>query len=216
MTDLDGDERLALVPDHLIVWGDVERDGASLGRALGLHPADGGVHPGGTRNMIFALDDDRFLEVLGPDPDRSARDWGPRADHPPGTLWWWAARAVVPLEDVRRRLGELGVDTGEIEPGERIRPSGERVGWQTVDPVPEAFGCALPFVIRWEAAPPVRAQGNRCTLRRFRLVHPDTAALSSVVSGVRLDRYVEVVAGPAPGVVATVEGPAGTVELATP
>src|SRR5262245_47867597 len=117
---MDPTDDLVLVPDHLIVWGDVDRTAADLGGRLGLEPVDGGVHPGqGTRNALFAMDDDRFLEVLGPDPGQPARVWDAADGYVDGTLWWWAARASGPLEAVRRRLDELGVATGQVAAGDR-------------------------------------------------------------------------------------------------
>lgn len=198
------------------MWGDVERVGEHVGRSLGVAPADGGVHPGaGTRNVLFPLDGDRFLEVLGPDPAQTARSFGPeRDDHPGGALWWWAARTTGNLRDVVARLRELGIDSGPIESGARIRPSGERLAWQTVDPSPDGFGVALPFVIRWADSPPVR--GGGCSLAAFELVHPDTAGLEKVVAGLGLDTTVNVVAGERPGLRAVVHGPGGNLELATP
>ena len=144
---MDLTDDLVLVPDHLIVWGDVDRTAADLGGRLGLEPVDGGVHPGhGTRNALFAMDEDRFLEVLGPDPGQPGRVWGPADGYVDGTLWWWVARSTVPLEAVRLRLGELGVATGEVTVGGRIRPSGERLEWETVDSDPTVYGEVLPFV----------------------------------------------------------------------
>jgi hypothetical protein len=205
-----------LEPDHLIVWGDVERVGEHVGRSLGVAPADGGVHPGaGTRNVLFALDGDRSLEILGPDPEQPSRSFGPeRDDQPDGTLWWWAARTAGALGAVVERLHAVGVDAGPIEPGARIRPSGERLAWETVDPSPAAFGVALPFVIRWADAPPVR--GGGCRLLRFELLHPDAAALERVVAALDLGADVDVVGGERPGLRALVAGPGGTLELATP
>jgi len=206
-----------LEPDHLIVWGDVERVGHDVERTLGVEPADGGVHPGaGTRNVLFALDGDRFLEVLGPDPEQqTTRAFGPEdAGHPEGSLWWWAARTSVDLREVVERLGAIGVATDPIRSGSRIRPSGERLAWDMVDPVQDRFGAALPFVIRWADAPPVR--GGGCVLRQFELVHPDAQALTNAVTALGLDASVDVVAGDRPGLRAVVQGPNGTLELATP
>ncbi len=159
--------------DHVIVWGDVDRVGAEVSQALGLEPVDGGVHPGiGTRNALFAMDGNRFLEVLGPDAAQESRAWGPDDDHPDGALWWWVARTRSSLHDVRHRLAELGVAPGPIERGSRIRPDGERLEWETVDPSPEPYGTALPFVIRWKEGPPLRGLTDVCELRELRRATP--------------------------------------------
>jgi hypothetical protein len=202
--------------DHVIVWGDVDRVGAEVSQALGLEPVDGGVHPGiGTRNALFAMDGNRFLEVLGPDGAQEARAWGPGDDHPDGALWWWVARTRSSLHDVRQRLAELGVASGPIERGSRIRPDGERLEWETVDPPPEPYGTALPFVIRWKEGPPLRGLTDVCELRELRLRHPDVPGLHAVLDGLGLGAF-EVERAGTPGFSVVITGPAGAVELTTP
>lgn len=203
-------ERLTLEPDHLIVWGDVDVVGAEIAHALGLEPADGGVHPaGGTRNLLFAMDGDRFLEVLGPDPSQPSRSWGPDDDRPDGMLWWWAARTTASLRDVGTLLSSLGVPAGPVEPGARIRPNGERLEWETIDPDPGVYGAALPFAIRWKGDPPMRDHRPVCGLREFWLRHPDVEGLRAVLLGLGLS--VDVERAESPGLRATIEGPGGDV-----
>ena len=211
-------EEATLEPDHLIVWGDVEMLADDVSRALGLDPIDGGVHPGrGTCNMLFAMEGDRFLEVLGPDRDQAGRVVGPLDHHPHGALWWWAARSEAPLADVRDRLTGMAVEAGPVEPGSRIRPGGERLTWETFDPNPEPFVPALPFVIRWTDGPPIRDRTPCCVLRALRLCHPDAAGLSAIVTALGLiDDVIQVEQAASPGLSATIEGPAGMLELATP
>jgi hypothetical protein len=205
-------QQVRLEPDHLIVWGDVDKVTADIAEVLRLEPSDGGVHPGaGTRNALFPMEGDRFLEVLGPDPAQVARSWGPDDRHPAGALWWWACRTTDPLFEVSARLLALGVSTGPVEPGVRIRPSGERLEWETLDPAPVPFGVALPFVIRWEDGPPLRGQGPGCVLRELQLLHPDPVALRAVLEGLGLGSAVEVGRGPTPGLRATIGGPRGDV-----
>ena len=201
--------------DHVIVWGDVDRVGAEVSQALGLEPADGGVHAGiGTRNALFAMDGNCFLEVLGPDAAQGTRAWGPADDYPEGALWWWVTRTESPLRAVRRRLAELGVASGPIERGSRIRADGERLDWETVDPPPEPYGTTLPFVIHWKDGPPLRGLPDVCTLRELRLRHPDVSGLHAVLDGLGLGALEVERAGTA-GFSATITGPAGDMELTT-
>jgi hypothetical protein len=202
--------------DHLIVWGDVDIVGRDVSRTLGLEPADGGTHPDqGTRNVLFAMDDDRFLEVLGPSRDTTGglkRSFEDRAE---GVLWWWAARSEGPLDDVRDRFERLGVDVGPIERGERIRPNGERLAWKTFDPAPQPFVPALPFVIEWDDAPPLRHQSVRCFLTSLQLLHPQPVVLATIADAVGLSDAVTVEPGVAPAARAVVTGPAGSLRLTT-
>jgi hypothetical protein len=186
-----------------------------VSRTLGVEPVDRGAHPGqGTRNILFAMDDDRFLEVLGPDPKQPQSRAPSLRRLVEGALWWWAARSDAPLDDVRDAFAMRGVDVGPIEPGARIRPNGEWLSWETFDPAP-AFVPALPFVIRWNDGPPVRARSPRCRLRSLRLLDPDPATLGTIVDEVGLADAVSVERGGACGVRAVVSGPAGSLELST-
>jgi hypothetical protein len=165
--------------------------------------------------VIFAMDEDRFLEVLGPDPEQPEALRRSSEGLEGGALWWWAARSEAELGAVRDRFRACGVDVGPIEPGERVRPDGERLAWETFDPAP-VFAPALPFVIRWQDGPPLHGLPARCSLESLRLVHPDPAALSVILDGVGLSGAVTVVSGDAPGVRAAVVGPRGRLELSTP
>ena len=202
---------LACEPDHLIVWGNVDRIAAELARTLGVQPADGGVHPGaGTRNALFPTRGGMSLEVLGPDTDQSSLPaWAPVHPSADGSLWWWAVRTDVPLEDVRSQLREADVATTDVEPGERVRPSGERLTWETVDPVDAAFGRAIPFVIRWRDRPDPGGTIDACVIEDLRVFHPDPDGIRRVFTALGLSGAPPVEAAATPGLSARIRGPNG-------
>jgi hypothetical protein len=209
---------IACEPDHLIVWGDVDRIAAELSQTLGVVPVDGGVHPGaGTRNALFPTGGGMTLEVLGPDPEQPTLPaWAPTGPAADGGLWWWAVRTVAPLEDVRSRLHEAGVATTDVESGERVRPSGERLTWETVDPVDAAFGHAIPFVIRWRDRPPASATVGACVIEDLRVLHPDPDGIRRVFIALGLSPAPTVQAAAAPGLAARIRGPNGTRRFVSP
>jgi hypothetical protein len=208
---------IACEPDHVVVWGDVDRIATELSRTLGVAPADGGVHPGaGTRNALFATRDGMSLEILGPDPGQAMLPaWAPTDPAADGGLWWWAVRTAAPLGHVRSRLLRAGVATGGVEPGERLRPSGERLTWETVDPVDAAFGHAIPFVIRRRErrSDPAAAA---CVIEDLRVVHPDPDGIRRVFAALGLSHAPAVERGAAPGLSARIRGPNGARGFVSP
>jgi hypothetical protein len=200
--------------DHLIVYGDVDAVTRRVAEATGVEPTDGGVHPGeGTRNAIFAARDQRSFEILGRDPEQDAEPhWAP--DHPDGdgVLWWWAVRTD---EEPRDLAARLGAGMTEPEPGERLRPSGGRVAWETVDLVDHPFGTTLPFLIRWtDGTPPWALAGDaELAIEGFRAWHPDADGLAAAFSALGL--VVPVAEASTPRLEAALRGPRGDVRFAS-
>jgi hypothetical protein len=206
---------MPLVLDHLIVFGDVVRVGDRIAAALGVDPDDEGSHPGaGTRNRIFALQGDCALEVLGPDPSQDEPRSAPAASED-GSLWWWAVRTDEPLGVVAARLRTVGFETTAPEPGERLRPNGERLTWETIDIVEHPFGEAIPFVIRWrEGVPPsLAATSPISALRTFVLGHPDPPDLRRAL--LRAGILAEVEHADRPSLRAEVASPTGAIGFAS-
>ena len=206
----------ALVLDHLLVYGDVDRLAARVSATVGEDPVDGGVHPGGgTRNVIFAAQDTRALELLGPD-GAAEPSWAPADPHAavassgggrsaPATIWTPCATWLE---------GE-GLTPGAPERGERVRATGDRVGWDTVDLLAHPYGATLPFLIRWnEGTPPWALDAApACRIVDFRLGHPDPTALARVLG--RLGLEVEVHEDVGPSLSAALAGPAGTARFSS-
>lgn len=207
----------ALILDHLLVYGDVDRLAADVTAALGVEPDDGGSHPGaGTRNVLFAAKGQRAFELLGVhDMQAPPPVWAPDYPAGGGVLWWWAVRTEEPLADVRTWLHREGLEATEPASGDRVRPSGDRLTWETVDLLAHPFGTALPFVIRWVegtrpwglvTAPP-------CEIRDFRIGHPAAGDLAGLLGRLGLDVAVE--EADAPVLSAELVGPGGSVRFAS-
>jgi hypothetical protein len=202
---------IACEPDHLIVWGDVDRIATELAGTLGVAADDGGVHPGaGTRNALFTTRGGVSLEILGPDPQQPRPPaWAPTDPAADGTLWWWAVRTESPLPDVRSRLHEAGVETTGVEGGERVRPSSERLTWETVDPIDAGLGHAIPFVIRWHDRTPSDPAAGASVIDDLRVLHPDPDRIRRVFGALGLDPAPPVHEAALPGLAARIRGPNG-------
>ena len=73
-----------------------------LGGRLGAQPAMGGSHPGrGTRNALLSLGEDRYLEVIGPDPEQPVPAqplFGINERMQPRLVTWVAKVADIPTQ----------------------------------------------------------------------------------------------------------------------
>ncbi|MGL4174096.1 MAG: VOC family protein [Actinomycetota bacterium] len=120
-----------------------------LGKALGVTPVDGGVHPRfGTRNVILPLAEGRYIEVVEV-LDHPASDKAPfgqavrmRAQNGGGWLGWVVA--VDDLAPAEQRLGRLSV------PGNRHRPDGVELRWRQIGVKGLIADPQLPFLVQWE------------------------------------------------------------------
>ena len=202
--------------DHLIVTApSLEAGVARLAAALGARAAHGGSHPGwGTRNALLGLGGSRYLEVLAPDPTQPAPEGGRFLgldERTPVRLATWVARAAD-LDDVARRARALGNDLGAPTPGSRRRDDGTVLSWTALGTRAPRMDGLLPFFIDWGDSPhPSRALPEGVTLRELRAEHPDPEPLRAAFHG--LDLELEVVPGPEPALIATLDGPRGAVIL---
>jgi hypothetical protein len=145
--------------DH-VIWAVPELDaGVEHFRALsGVDPAEGGVHPGrGTRNYLVSAGQNRYLEIIAPDPEQMPFD---PVEHPVQSFAheisgmdrpevdmfaFWATE----LEAVAAAGRELGMEVIGPTPGERRTPEGELIRWSHVDFIGHDFGQFVPFAINW-------------------------------------------------------------------
>ncbi len=173
---------LHLVLDHLVfATVDLEIGVASIASTVGVRPQPGGRHPAwGTHNALLGLEDQAYLEVVGPDPEAPAPPSGrlfgvDRAGE--GALVTWAVRVARPAE-VAARAAAAGVDLGALTPGRRARPDGTVLEWVLSDPAADRLSGVVPFVIDWGASehPSVSLAAAGCIGGRvtgLRVTHPN-------------------------------------------
>ncbi len=205
--------------DHLVyAVPDLDEAIARFEKELGVRAWFGGRHEGfGSHNAILPLGDKSYVELIALDPDN------PDPPQPPpfglselegARLVTWAVRSGDIAADTARSK-ERGYDTGITFPASRTTPEGERLEWKlTLRPEPVGDGL-VPFVIDWEATPhPSRPEQDdiaRCMLTAFSGVHPDPDSIQEVLSALGTELNVE--QGDAPALCATLEGPAGTLDI---
>ena len=125
---------------------------ARIGKALGVTPVDGGVHPRfGTRNVVLPLVGDRYLEVVEvldhPASDKAPFGQAVRARSESGGGWLGWVVAVDDITPIELRLGRESV------PGNRKRPDGVELRWRQIGVKGLISDPQLPFVICWETGP---------------------------------------------------------------
>lgn len=202
--------------DHLVyAVPDLGRAVAALGEALGVAPLAGGVHPAwGTRNAIVPLGPDRYLELIGPDPERADPAppviFGIAALTAPRLATWAARARDLPALVARARAA--GVRLGEAAGGSRARPDGTLLRWELTDPLTATEGGLVPFFIDWGTTPhPAASAPAVVRLVELRAEHPAPERVRQALGHLGLS--LEVSAGPAPVLRATLEGPRGVLTL---
>jgi len=206
-----------LTPDHLVyVTPDVDRSTEDLAERLGIRPAGGGSHVGrGTRNALLSLGSDVYLEVLGPDPEQEVQQPGSRFPTTP-LLRTWAVKAPE-IDTTVATARQRGVDPGPVQSMSRARPDGVLLEWRLTAGGGGGLGtdgsvALLPFLIDWgQTEHPALSAPAGCTLTALRAEHPDPGAVRAQLEALGVD--LEVALGIHPALVATIETPAGPIEL---
>jgi len=201
--------------DHLIyATPDLDSTVDELEKLLGVRAAPGGEQPGrGTRNALISLGTNSYLEIVGPDPKQ------PQPNRPP---WWipglkkprivaWAARGTD-LDSLRAKAVKSGVPLGEVMSGNRQRPDGVILAWRMTSPRNPIADGVVPFFIDWgESDHPSRTSPHGVQLVALRVEHPDDRRVQDMLR--RLNFDLPVTHGASPGIIASLEGPLGRVEL---
>ena len=201
--------------DHLVLaTPDVAETGAWLETATGVRPSKGGPHVGrGTHNELCSLGSTVYLEIIGPDPDQPA----PVAPRPFGVddvtepvLVAWCARSDD-IEGYVGRAGVAGVRYTEPESMSRRSPEG-LLEWRLAFVESEDHGGIVPFVIDWGPTPhPAASAAPGLELVSFEAGHPDPDRVRSTLRALEFD--LPIAESTKPHIRATIEGPAGRVEL---
>jgi hypothetical protein len=120
-----------------------------LSAQIGVEPVDGGIHPRfGTRNIIFPLAHDRYVEVVEvldhPASDKAAFGQAVRARSEAGGGWLGWVVNVDDLSEAEARLGREAVD------GNRRRPDGVELKWRQLGIKGLISDPQLPYYIHWD------------------------------------------------------------------
>lgn len=122
---------------------------ARIGTALGLDSVKGGVHPRfGTRNAIFPLKNEQYLEVVEvlnhPSSDKAPFGQAVRARSELGGGWMGWCVAVDDLAPAEERLGRGSV------PGNRKFPDGQELTWRQIGINGLIADPQVPYMLRWD------------------------------------------------------------------
>jgi Glyoxalase-like domain len=203
--------------DHILLGcNDLDRGIDFVYQHTGVRAAFGGVHPGaGTQNALLSLGENRYLEIIAPDPKQPD---GPDTrnlrslDDDPAVVGWAAHHAD--LDGFAAKIRNEGFAMEGPIPGSRKRPDGRVLTWKVIrlkkDPTQ-----LLPFFIEWSAGSvhPSVDSPHGCRLVRFEAFAPyeDSQAIDAQIKELGLDLSV------APGkkifLAATIIGPKGEMRV---
>jgi len=202
--------------DHLVYAApDLDRAINDIEQRVGVRPAYGGKHAGSlTHNALLSLGPGSYLEIIAPAIDAKARTeslpFGLDSLTAPRIVTW--ATSVDDIERQVEAAKTAGYDPGAIVAGGRELPDGSSLTWRlAVRPQPAGDGLA-PFIIQWLSEPhPSTTAPAGCQFVALRAEHPDPANIQAVLDALGVE--MEVVRGPAPRLIATLDTPNGRVDL---
>ena len=124
----------------------------------------------------------------------------------------WAIKGTD-LESLARDAARNGVKLGEVIAGSRRRADGVLLTWRYTDPRTVIADGVVPFVIDWGGTPhPARTATPGATLVDLRAEHPNPGPAQDALKQLGLEvRMLQ--RGPRAGLIATISGPRGQVEL---
>lgn len=200
--------------DHLVFAApDLAAAMEQVEELLGSRPEPGGRHPDwGTHNAILPLGRAVYLEVIAPDPEAAvqAEIFGlDRVTEP--RLVTWAAK-VTDIEARRVAAAGRGAKLGEILAGSRETPEGSVLRWRLTDPAAVLGDGLVPFLIDWGSSPhPAADRESPCRFLGLRGEHPEPGRIRELLDAVGVE--IPVGRGADPRLIASMETPAGEVEL---
>jgi hypothetical protein len=202
--------------DHLVyAVRDLEQGIASIERLIGVRAATGGKHTGrGTHNALLSLGTGSYLEIIAGDPDQPApadpRPFGIDRLREP-RLVTWAVR-VPDIEERVETARASGYDPGPIVPMSRALPGGGELKWRLTLPRVRAGDGLVPFLIDWEPGQhPSQTAPSGAMLVELQGEHPRPESVQPLLDAIGVD--VSLVESARPALIATIEGPNGTVLL---
>jgi catechol 2,3-dioxygenase-like lactoylglutathione lyase family enzyme len=184
--------------DHIVLaTPQLDTTVAEFTRRTGVRPAPGGSHPGlGTRNHLVGLGGDRYLEIIGPDPEQPVparpRPFGIDRLTGPVVATWVLRTSDLEAAVARSRL--RGYDPGAVRGMSRQRPDGGVLQWRLTDPAAAHPSGLVPFLIDWQdGAHPARAAPGGLALTGFAIETPQPVVIG------RLLAALDVATVPRPG-----------------
>ena len=202
--------------DHL-VWGghDLSQEIDRLEGLTGTRAIMGGRHIGeGTWNALIRIGPAMYLELLAPDPSQEP-PVGPRwfglDDLTTPGLITWAAKGAD-LEETAAAAGRAGLELGQVRSGQRQRTDGRMLSWRSTYPDLRQGDGLVPFLIDWGRSPhPAEDASGGAELVDLRAEHPEPVAISRLLRPLGIELPIS--SGPSPALIATLETPAGRVDL---
>jgi len=205
-----------LAVDHLVYAApSLDAGIEAMAERLGVTAAYGGKHAGiGTHNALLSLGRNAYLEIIAPDPDHPTPTdplpFGLSELHEPGLVAW--ALAVSDIEALAESAREAGYDPGPVIKMSRALPDGGDLSWRLALRRPAAGDGLVPFLIQWEPGPhPSASSPGGCTLTDLTAEHPRPDDVSTMMSALGVN--LPLAEAPRPALIATIEGPHGTVVL---
>lgn len=204
------------VVDHLVLsTPDLDEGIGYIEHLLGTEVVPGGRHPDyGTSNALVSLGEHMYLEIVGPDPQRSTARMPVlfrinQVNEP--RLVTWAAKGPK-LADTVASARTAGIDLGEISGGARLRPDGTTLRWRLTDPYTDRMAGIIPFFIDWgDTTHPAATLPAQCELLTVNLDHPDAEKAERGLRAVGV--ITQVVTSDTARIRATIRTPDGIIEL---
>ncbi len=206
--------------DHIVLaTPDVQASVEEIAAATGIRAELGGHFQGrGVYNHLIALQDDAYLEIIGPDPNQADHE-GPlpfgmhefpqRGAYVPH----WCCKAGDRIEERTAAAHAAGFDIGEVRPLGRVLADGTRLDWHlTIGDWPPLLGGLVPFLIDWgDARHPSTTAVKGARLVSWHGEHPDPDRVRQAHTAMGVELELREAAEPA--LVAVIEGPAGQITL---
>jgi hypothetical protein len=202
--------------DHLVYGvSDLNAGIGQIERLLGVRAALGGKHTGrGTHNALLSLGGGAYLEIIAPDPDQPSpatpRAFGLDRLREPRLVTWAAS-----VRGIAKRVEEAraaGYDPGDVRQMSRKLPDGGELLWQLTAQADATGHGVVPFLIEWEPGPhPSTTSPEGARLVDLEAEHPQPGETNRMLEALAVEMTVSESARPA--LIATIEGPNGTVVL---
>jgi hypothetical protein len=215
-SSLRGAEDVPISFDHLVLGiDDLDRGIAFVEERIGVRAAFGGVHPGrGTQNALLSFGNQRYFEIIAPDPKQTVQPQFPELPHlREPRLVAWAVHATD-IAALAKKITEAGISIQPPSDGSRARPDGKILRWKSFR-LQDDRGGLLPFFIEWSrdsVHPSVDAPPG-CRLERLFALTPEPKDLAALYH--RLGVEVAVERGEKAQLRARIAGPKGEAELSS-